>query len=604
MGDFPVLQLGCALAQVNLDKKRLIVAIDFGTTYSGIAYCFPDARDAKPVAVSHWPGSPIRSPKVPTVIKYDGTGAEFKWGALVKNRDEKIAEVKLLLDPNQELPLHVSPSCVRATLNSLPPSKSLQDVAADFMRALIAHGMSQIETKVTCNLLDMFEPEYIISVPAIWSDAAKNVTLEAAKMAGIAPVTLIKEPEAAALYAIRQLDTDVNSSDVIVICDAGGGTVDLISYEVEATHPTLHLKEIVPGNGGKTGSIFLNKRFEEALEEIIPAMEWPKLKNGRALKSAIQCFESEIKPKFGGDLDDEFYVHLPGAGLKNDPSRGIQSNEWCMKRADLKGIFDPVVREILRLIQDQVLRVELKKKIVKAIFLVGGFGTSQYLRKKVEKAHQGIKVVQPDDGWAAIVKGAALSRMPSNAVVTSVSAVRHYGVEASHISHPKLDEGEESYVDYYTGALTTNRMRWYIKIGDDIKRGQKIRLSFSRNIAQDFGPSDDIFTDILYECDDNDAPFHRSKSKRCKINCVLESNISKVPTSKFKKKIGNQSTRLLSKPVGQPFGEDGTESHGGAGKPYWKVHYDLVISFESATMTFSMEIDGETLGSVEARFQH
>lgn len=36
----------------------------------------------------------------------------------------------------------------------------------------------------------------------------------------------------------------------------------------------------------------------------------------------------------------------------------------------------------------------------------------------------------------------------------------------------------------------------------------------------------------------------------------------------------------------------------------WLVSYDLVISFESAVMTFSMEIDGETLGSVEARFEH
>ena len=38
------------------------------------------------------------------------------------------------------------------------------------------------------------------------------------------------------------------------------------------------------------------------------------------------------------------------------------------------------------------------------IFLVGGFGSSQYLKSKVEKQYQGIQVLQPTDAWAAIVK--------------------------------------------------------------------------------------------------------------------------------------------------------------------------------------------------------
>lgn len=33
-----------------------------------------------------------------------------------------------------------------------------------------------------------------------------------------------------------------------MLCDAGGGTVDLISYEVDSVDP-LELKELVPGTG-------------------------------------------------------------------------------------------------------------------------------------------------------------------------------------------------------------------------------------------------------------------------------------------------------------------------------------------------------------------
>lgn len=63
------------------------------------------------------------------------------------------------------------------------------------------------------------------------------------------PVTLIKEPEAAALYTLYSLDFTLDIGDAFVVCDAGGGTVDLISYEVEEVSPQLKLKELVPGNG-------------------------------------------------------------------------------------------------------------------------------------------------------------------------------------------------------------------------------------------------------------------------------------------------------------------------------------------------------------------
>ncbi|KAM3507970.1 hypothetical protein MY10362_001473 [Beauveria mimosiformis] len=166
MGDSSVATVNRALARMNMnrDAKRLVVAIDFGTTYSGIAYCFPDlSPDGKLTAIRRWPGM-------------------------------------------------------------------------YFMDAI--HSRDILTEK---------------SVPAVWSDAAKNATLEAAKAAGISPVTLIKEPEAAALYSIRQLDVFLAPGDIIVICDAGGGTVDLISYEIEKVSPTLELREIVPGTGTARG---------------------------------------------------------------------------------------------------------------------------------------------------------------------------------------------------------------------------------------------------------------------------------------------------------------------------------------------------------------
>jgi hypothetical protein len=50
-----------------------------------------------------------------------------------------------------------------------------------------------------------------------------------------------------------------------VLCDAGGGTVDLISYTITQLHPKLEIEEAAEGTGGLCGSTYLNRRFGEFL---------------------------------------------------------------------------------------------------------------------------------------------------------------------------------------------------------------------------------------------------------------------------------------------------------------------------------------------------
>lgn len=58
-----------------------------------------------------------------------------------------------------------------------------------------------------------------------------------------------------------------------VVCDAGGGTVDLISYEV-AQVGRLELKEVTEGTGGKCGSSMLNMRFRRHLKQTHGEKHW------------------------------------------------------------------------------------------------------------------------------------------------------------------------------------------------------------------------------------------------------------------------------------------------------------------------------------------
>ena len=108
-----------------------------------------------------------------------------------------------------------------------------------------------------------------ITVPAVWSDTAQAKTLACAEKAGMgtsSTLQIVSEPEAAATYALDIMDPlNIKKGDTFVLCDAGGGTVDLISSTVSALKPRLEVIEASPGNGSICGSSILNRIFQEFL---------------------------------------------------------------------------------------------------------------------------------------------------------------------------------------------------------------------------------------------------------------------------------------------------------------------------------------------------
>jgi hypothetical protein len=49
-------RLSKMLPPIDSTDDKLIIALDFGTTYSGIAYCFTNQRDSTPISIKNWPG--------------------------------------------------------------------------------------------------------------------------------------------------------------------------------------------------------------------------------------------------------------------------------------------------------------------------------------------------------------------------------------------------------------------------------------------------------------------------------------------------------------------------------------------------------------------
>lgn len=149
-----------------------------------------------------------------------------EWGFEVNQDKEHIQFVKLLLDPSQQLPEYVSRRDLEARLSGA--HKTAVQAAADYLINLKQHVLEQIEERFGQQLLAATQFEFVITVPAVWSDAAKDATMKAAQLAGLNEndkLSMITEPEAAALCALKTVTgVSAEENDIWIVCDAGGGT--------------------------------------------------------------------------------------------------------------------------------------------------------------------------------------------------------------------------------------------------------------------------------------------------------------------------------------------------------------------------------------------
>lgn len=163
---------------VREDDDQLVIALDFGTTFSGIAYSFTRSSQPVPKSVEEWPGTEGRTaPKTPTILCYDGQDPPFfSWGSKVQPTNiAKLEGIKLLLDPDQPNPLFVPAGNAKRTLSKL--GKPPIDVASDYIGAVYKHGLEQIKASVPSEYFEMQQKKYVLTVPAVWSDKAKDLTL-------------------------------------------------------------------------------------------------------------------------------------------------------------------------------------------------------------------------------------------------------------------------------------------------------------------------------------------------------------------------------------------------------------------------------------------
>jgi len=567
---------------------RIIVGIDFGTTYSGVAW----ADSSTPQAVTpirQWPDAVGKQDvdKVPSEMTYlpDGT---FKWGfqatlESVRKNGSLLQYMKLLLDPSQEQgSLLADPLGLSHIRARLPPNKLPVDVVTDYLGAIKTHALEVLSKNFGTEFWNVIPVEYHLTIPAVWSDAAKALTLQAANRAGIGSANdliLIAEPEAAALYCLTDLYQGLlNTGDTFVVVDCGGGTVDLVSYKVLAMEPSFEIKEVAVG-GGLCGSVFLNRRFEAFMRKRLGVTTVDTMiRKGRPYYKMMKEFDERLKRAFK-DCEDNNIMDCEVPGLPDDEDKGIEDGFLEITREEMKAIFDPVIDEVLRLVQVQIDSVKRAgHPPISLLLLVGGFGSSPYLYRRVQQHVANLpqpsgelKILQPPNAWSAVAMGAVICGLQT-INIKSRKARRNYGVRCRFTFdasiHPEKDRVWDHVMKEY---FCTNRVSWYVRKDDEVEETQKISFPFSRSFGMnqtDFSAKSTLVASNSSREEAESDARHPNVFEVCHINNDLSA------LRKHFKLCSNSS-----------------------GGRYYRVEYDLVMHIHSAQLTFLLECEGEKYGN-------
>lgn len=127
--------------------------------------------------------------------------------------------------------------------------KKSRDLAIDYLTSVRKHVIKKLGHRYGSTALNNLKIEWIMTVPAVWTPEAKHATRDCAEAAGMGKgedLLMTSEPEAAAVYALKKIEPH---------------------NRIKNLKPVLHVEESGICSGGKCGSVFLNRVFEDVFDQ-------------------------------------------------------------------------------------------------------------------------------------------------------------------------------------------------------------------------------------------------------------------------------------------------------------------------------------------------
>ncbi|EDP52382.1 HSP70 family protein [Aspergillus fumigatus] len=524
--------------------RQFIVAVDFGTTSSAVAYTVLRPGEDRTMvdihqisSISLYPGSGEKerglTTEVPTETCYPlnarprqadsaeamdvdppaRSGANLSLGVLYRSSFQRITRSKLLLDKTDYTrELREQLQATAENLAELGIINDSMDLIVDFLSHLLAHTKAQLISLHMFN--DNDSVEWVLCVPVVWRRRAvrkmQDALIEASRRSlfgrtisnSVENLYIVSKPEAAAAHVLAST-REVKAGDTFMVLDAGGGTVDAVIYKLRNTEPLQLEKEAVKPEGALCGSSYLNERCEEILrdrlkDETYLTSPTPGARKAITMEGIIasQVWEFETKVKRNCDImDSNFTGHVFFIqGLRENKAKNFTDHRLRLDQKEFKDIFRPCLEGTSRLMLKQLQAARQKGIIVKAILR----------QRSVEIVGSPVGLLRPNvrlivliaeyGSDTAVASGAVLRAL--NQELGPIRIIQSsYGYLCTEPWDPELIKAHNSskpkQVDPNNGDLyVKNTICWVLKKGDEVPPFAEYRFrtlfTFPANTKQRF----------------------------------------------------------------------------------------------------------------------
>ena len=351
-----------------------IIGIDLGTTNS----CVAVMEGGKPVVITNAEGSRT----TPSVVAFTKTGERVVGDAAkrqaVTNADKTIASIKRHMGSDYKVDIDGK-------------KYSPQEISAMILSKLKRDAESYIGEPVT---------EAVITVPAYFTDAQRQATKDAGKIAGLDVKRIINEPTAAALsYGL-----DNEEEQKIMVYDLGGGTFDVSIIEIGDG-----VIEVLATNGDtRLGGDDFDEHLTTYMINEFKAQEGVDLSTDKMalqrLKEAAEKAKKELSSAASTNINLPFITAVNGEPKHFD---------MTLTRAKFDELTHDLVERTVIPVQNALKDAGLNMSDISKVLLVGGSTRIPAVQDKVKQltGKEPNKSLNPDECVAlgASIQGGKLA---------------------------------------------------------------------------------------------------------------------------------------------------------------------------------------------------
>ncbi len=363
-----------------------IIGIDLGTTNS----CVAVLEGGEPVVIANAEGART----TPSVVAFAKTG-ERMVGQVAKrqavtNPDRTISSIKREMGSNYKV-----------TIDN--KAYTPQEISAMVLQKLKADAESYLGQTVT---------EAVITVPAYFTDAQRQATKDAGRIAGLDVKRIINEPTAAALaYGV-----DKEQEQRIMVYDLGGGTFDVSVLEIGDGV----IEVLATAGNNRLGGDDFDACITKYLVEEFKKAEGIDLSTDRVAMQRLREAAEKAKIELSGVTTSN--INLP---YITADATGPKHLDVTLTRAKFNELTHHLVEKTTGPVKQALADSGLQPSDISKVLLVGGSSRIPAVQEMVKSlvGKEGFKGINPDECVAigAAIQGGVLSGDQGGIVLVDVT---------------------------------------------------------------------------------------------------------------------------------------------------------------------------------------